>query len=572
MNNFQYLASASKIKGRHAFKSGFDIRHLQHTNDSDFSAQYHFSTLPTADPQNVGTTGSALASYLLGLPSDGRHFLGDLRVYPRATNYQFYLQDDIKASNKLTLNLGLRYEYNQWPYEKYNRLAFFDTISGQFVWAGDNPVLGVGPNIRRNLIDPDWNNFAPRLGIAYQMNSKTTVRSSYGVFYASNNLWEALQTHSQWPYGIAELLTGQNIDFPTSPIETLLPANTTVGPGTPPSAAGSVGRTDRTPYMQQWSFGVQRELARDLLLEVDYVGNHGVKMPLFSRTNDPPPGPGVPGSPQHPRPFPQVGSLGQTGNLASSSYNALQVKTEKRFSQGLQFLLSYTWGHYIDIGGAGYAHTAQPQDERNIKADRAAGDLDRRHIFSASYFYELPFGRGKRFLATENGLANQIVGGWEVTGITSYHTASPVTVIIPFDNANTGSFAPQRPDRVAGQSARVVSVMSQDKTQGWLNPAAFKVSAPFTFGNLGRNTERGPGFGNWDLGLFKNFPLSHEGKQTLQFRAEFFNAWNNVNLDNPGGEPFFGIPFQVLGSPSFGRIFSTANPSREIQFALKFLF
>ena len=175
----------------------------------------------------------------------------------------------------------------------------------------------------------------------------------------------------------------------------------------------------------------------------------------------------------------------------------------------------------------------------------------------------MPFGRGKPFLSDARGFLNQLVGGWEVTGIARYNSAMPVNVNFVFDLANTGVGGPQRPDRILGQPARVESLMAQDKSQGWLNPDAFRMPAQYTFGNLGRNTERGPAFANWDLGIFKNFPL-HGEKQMLQFRTELFNAFNNVNMGAPG--------WGYYGTANFGRTFSTQNRSREIQFALKFLF
>lgn len=560
-NIFQVLFRISQIRGRHSLKAGFDINHLNNLDDGLFTSQFDFSSVPTADPQNVTNTGSAIASYLLGLPSVGRRNLGDTAAYMRATNTQLYVQDDIKATSKLSFNLGVRYEYNQWPVEKFNHLSMFDRTSNQYVWAGRNPLTGQGPNVRRSVIDPDWNNFAPRIGLAYRVKPNTTIRAGYGIFYVSNWLWEVQGVRGSWPYAISETLSAQNTGFPTKPIETFFSPDLTPGPNTPPSSQHTLGRLDRTSYMQQWNLGVQRELARDLLLEVDYVGNKGTKLAVFLDGNDPPPGPGVVGSPGHPRPFPQAGAFSEITNLATSNYSALQVKLEKRFSNGLQFLTSYAWGHYLDVGGSGFSQGSAVQDIRHINADRADGTFDFRHIFTASYVYDLPFGKGKRWLAGASGLVDQLVGGWEITGITHYNTGGPVNVSLPFDNANIGPrSAQERPNRILGQPAKIIS--PNDRTQGWLNPAAFQVPAKFTFGTLGRNTERGPGFGNWDFGVFKNFPF-HEGSQVVQFRAEFFNLFNHVNLGNPNGS---------LGTLNFGKIFGVQNASRDIQFALKFIF
>jgi len=300
---------------------------------------------------------------------------------------------------------------------------------------------------------------------------------------------------------------------------------------------------------------------------VDYVANKGTKMPNFDITNLPPPGPGLIGSAQHPRPYPQDNNTMITGeNRCTSIYNGLQTKLEKRFSGGLQFLASYAWGHYIDVGGAGNSTESFPQGaERYWSLDRASGVFDFRHLFTLGYYYQLPFGRGKRYMGGVNSIANQLVGGWEISGITHYTSGAPVSVNLTFDNANTSDWV-ERPNRILGQPARVP--VPGDKTRGWLNPAAFAIPTQYTYGNLGRNTERGPGFGNWDFSIFKNFPL-HGEKQTLQFRSEFFNGFNNVNLGNPSSG--FCQPIATC-NPNFGRVFGTQNASREIQFALKFLF
>jgi hypothetical protein len=257
--------------------------------------------------------------------------------------------------------------------------------------------------------------------------------------------------------------------------------------------------------------------------------------------------------------------MSEMSNQASSIYHSLQVKVEKRFSNGLQFLSSYAWGKEIDIGGSGFSNSVAPQNPLDPKSDRAVGIFDRRHVWTLSYVYQLPFGRGKKFLANIGGAANQLLGGWEVTGITHYNTGDPVNVSQIGDIANIGPRAGGQRPNLVGTPHR--NINPNDKTQGWLSPDAYATPALYTFGNLGRNTERAPGFGNWDLGIFKNFPIME--KYTLQFRTEFFNAFNNVSLG--GYNASFCTPIATC-NPNFGRIFSTQSSSREIQFALKFIF
>lgn len=559
--DLQTLGNVAYARGRHTWKAGFSINNFRNLSDNLSTASFNFSSVATADPNDLAGTGSALASFLFGLPHDGQRQLGTTAFYPRWGLYQFFIQDDFKMSRRLTLNLGLRYEYNQIPTDRYGRASMFDPASRQFLWASANPITGQTPNTRKSIRDPDFNNFAPRVGLAFQLTPKTTVRSGYSVFYASNFLWEAQALRGQWPFALTENPTGLNTPDTKvlTPIQTFYSLNVDVVPGVPPSGLWSLDRHAPTSYTQQWNFGIQQQLASDLLLEVDYVGNKGTKLPVFMFVNNPPPGPGVVGSPEHPRPYPEVGLLIEGKNVSTSNYNGLQTKLEKRFSKGLQFLGSYAWAKYIDVGGAGNTSASFPPDPNNLKADRGPGAFDFRHTFTGSFVYELPFGTNRRFLGG-SGIAQRILAGWQLNGIVRYTTGGPINVTQSFDSANTGFPYFQRPDRVLGQPARIRS--SGDSTAGWLNPAAFASPALYTFGNLGRNTERGPAFSNWDLGVFKNLAL--KGDQVrLQYRCELFNAFNNVNL---------GAPASTFGATGFGRIFSTANSSREIQMALKVIF
>jgi len=275
--------------------------------------------------------------------------------------------------------------------------------------------------------------------------------------------------------------------------------------------------------------------------------------------NTPQPGPGTIGSPAHPRPIdiPGVGPLNQIGMYGSSNYEALQVKFQKRFSGGLQLAAYYVYAKQMDLAGSSFGLTRTPQNPYNWGADWASGNYDIRISFKASYVYQLPFGRGKRWLADSNGVIDAILGGWNVSGISTYSTGVPVNVTIAFDNANIGTNS-QRPDYIPGFPARVIS--PTDKTHGWLNPASYMVAPQYTFGDLGRNSARAPGVENWDLAVYKNFDI-HEGLY-CQFRVEAFNLFNHTN---------FGAPNGTFGTSSFGIISNAADP-RLGQVGLKFVF
>jgi hypothetical protein len=577
---WQELASVSMIRGKHSMKAGFEFNYMQGWTDGLFTSQFNYGNIQTSDPNpaDTATTGSSLASFLLGIPSGGTRNVGITAAYMRDKTEALYFQDDIKLTRKLTINAGLRWEYDKWPTEVHNHLSEFDFSDNKFVWAGPNPLTNQGPNISDpSLMRPDYKDFGPRLGLAYAATPKTTLRAGFGMFYGSNYYWEGQGARGTWPYALADTLEGLNqAGTPTVITEHMYPTYNTPVPGTPADAQHTMARYNRTPYSVQWNAGVQRELANNLMLEVEYVGNGGRHMPLFTNENDPLPGPGTVGQPGHFRPYqyadPLMGTYPTSGgfgadsemdNVATSAYHGLQVKIEKKFSNGLQFLGSYAWGHYIDEGGSGFSQSSAPQIDNNFAADRGDGTFDYRHIFTGNWVYDLPAGHGRHFLNSGNPIVDTILGGWEFTGITHLNTGGPLNMGVNVDVANIGQRSlAERPDLVPGQPQRTTPGAGVDQTTGYLNKAAFLTPAPYTYGNLGRNTARQLGMENFDLGLYKNFAI-HENKQSIQFRAEFFNAFNHVNLGGIDG---------TIEDTSFGSIGGTQNNSREIQFALKLYF
>ncbi len=580
-NEYQVMGSISKIHGKHSIKAGMEFLDFRSLDDGNFTSIFQFTPITTADPQNIGTTGSMLASYLLGLPSTGLRNLGETQFYARQERWQPYIQDDIKITRKLTLNVGLRWEFNQWPVERWDRIGGFDPTTpphGAYLWAGTNPITKQPPNVRRAIRDPDWNNFAPRVGLAYQITPNTTFRGGYGIFYTANYMWEDQGERGNWPFAISQTLSGVNTattgpttDNGTSgvntpigpvPITNFFTPDILPGPNSVPSSQHVLGRKDRTSYAQQWNIGVQRMLTNTLLLEVDYVGSRNVKGSLFTNLNTALPGPGVIGTDKHRIYGDSLGAMSLMANLASSSYNSMQIKVEKRFSNGLQFLSSYAWGHEIDIGGSCFSCSSSPQNPFDWGADKANGNFDYRQIWTLSYFYQLPFGKGRRFLSTAHPVVNGVLGGWELSGIIHYNTGFPIGVGYPSDVANIGPRAlAQRPNWVGGHPRRVLN--PNDRRLGWINMDNYAPPAQYTFGTAGRNLEKGPGMGYWNPALLKNFPL-HGERPTLQFRAEFFNALNQVAL---------GCISSGYGAGNFGTATCRQQTSnREIQLGLKILF
>jgi hypothetical protein len=491
---------------------------------------------------------------------------------------QPYVQNDIKVTQKLTLNIGMRWEYNQWPVERWDRIAGLDPTTGSYLWGGTNPITGEPPNTRRAIRDPDWNNFAPRFGLAYQITPTTTFRGGYSIFYTANYMWEDQGARGNWPYAISQTLSTINDQFvgpttdhsgqPTNtaiglvPITNFFTPDVLPGPTSTVSSQHVLGRTDRTTYAQQWNAGFQRMLSDTLLLEVNYVGSRTVKGSLFANTNTAPPGPGIIGVDKHRQFGDSYGAVSLMTNAASSSYHSMQVKVEKRFSNGLQFLNSYAWGHQLDIGASCFSCSVTPQNPNDWSADKGNGSFDRRHIWKFSYVYQLPIGKGKQYMSNANSVVNGILGGWELSGIAHYHTGGPINVSFPGDIANIGPRAGgQRPNWVGGQPHQVLD--PNDRRLGWINQANYAPPNPFSFGTAGRNLERTPGMGYFNPALLKNFRLPREGT-SIQFRGEFFNFFNQVAL---------GCISSSFGASNFGEATCRQQSSnREIQLGLKFLF
>jgi hypothetical protein len=295
-------------------------------------------------------------------------------------------------------------------------------------------------------------------------------------------------------------------------------------------------------------------LTDNLLAEVGYVGNKGTHLTMFINGNTAQPGPGAV-NPR--RPWPVLGPTSVMDNTATSAYHGLQAKIEKRFSQGLTFRVNYSYSKTMDVGGSGFSNSQSPQDPYDFKSDAALSSLYRANILSLDWVYQLPFGRGHQIGANFNGFEQALLGGWEVTGIMSAVSGSPFSATVEGDVANIGARSiQQRPDLIGYQ------YLHAHDTQGlWMNPASYAFPAPYTYGNLGRNTLIGPGYFQTDFGGYKNFNITE--RINMQFRAEIFNITNRVNYSNPSGD---------LNSAQFGVISGLNGKPLEAQFGLKLLF
>jgi roadblock/LC7 domain-containing protein len=511
------------------------------------------------------------------LPRSGQRVVGNGVETGRSWWHAYYFNDDWKVTPKLSLNLGLRYEYVSPLVDNLDRRSTFYPLTnsydtgqqGQIIVANSEEaksILGLDGVAARALYEADRNNFAPRIGFAYSANDKTVVRGGYGIFFTNsqNFINNFVINRRQPPF--AE--TQQIIATTAAPIDVANPFSN----ATAPSVIGTqnIDSKFREGYVQQWNLSVQRQLPGGIGVDVSYVGNKGTKLTELIFFNIPTPGPTT--TVQARRPFPGWGTALGLNSFVTSNYHALLTKAQKRFSSGLQFLASYTWSKSIDISsergngdrGGGF-EGGDPRDLIGYFRGRSGFDI--RHRFVVSYVYELPFGKNKTFLNSLPSAANWLIGGWEVSGITQFQTGFPFSVLMAGDQNGDG-LAGDRPDLIG--EPKINPGNPNCYIVDPRNPACGGGSAAFAlvpdgslrYGSAGRNILSGPGYKSWDISLSKSNRLSE--RFNLKFRAEFFNAFNNVNFGQPNRN------FNV-NEPPFGTI-TTASRPREIQFGLKLEF
>jgi hypothetical protein len=411
----------------------------------------------------------------------------------------------------------------------------------QIVTVAERGRCGVG----RALTRTDLNNFAPRLGLAYQASPKTVVRSGFGVFYGRDeDLGIIRRLPNNPPFITSATVTGDQ----TNPAYLLKD-------GIPPNALSAAsGVTDvnsfpfefRTPYVIQWNLNIQRELAGAFVAQVGYTGSEAHKLPEVVNINQAYPGTGDVNSR---RPYRGYSNIQFYGPLVNSNYHALLAKLERRFSKGASMLASYTYGHSIDDGKSNNDNNdPAPQDARNLAAQRGSSNFDVRHRFVLSGVYQLPFGQSP-------GLVSRLVRNWQISGIWSQQTGQPFTVTLNVDPTATGATA--HPNRLRDGALPP----DQRSINRWFDITAFVAPSCPCFGNSGRGILRGPGFFNVDVGVLREFHFNERFR--LQVRSEAFNLFNHPNL---------GLPGTGIGAPGVGIIGSVINNERQIQAALKLHF
>ena len=591
-NSNTALANMTRIVGGHTFKVGFEGR-LHRVGVAEFDNQgvFGFSATMTQGPNPntaSATAGNGWASLLLGAGSSGNNLIQNFKNVATQNMYAaWYFQDDWRVTSKLTLNLGIRYDFDTPRTERYNRTNYFDPDVASPLGNGARGGLqfvGVGSN-GRHQYNWDRNNLAPRLGLAYQVDSKTVVRLGYANIFG--------QSH-QAAHGTIGT-TGWRIDSPwVSSLDGITPFNLFSNPypeGFRPLPGASQGlltgtggnleaviRETPSPLSMQWNVNLQRQFPGQILLESAYVGTRGLQLhtgatsnqlspeylalgaqlnqlvdnPFFGKINTGTIANQRVARGQLLRPFPQFATIGIVYLAgASSTYHSWQNTLSKRFSKGLTFEGSYTWSKLID-------NNTTHQNAYDVFKDRSLSDLDIAHRFVMSWVYELPFGRGRKLGSNSSRAVDMALGGWQVNGFVTLQSGTPISM----SASNTsGLFAANTLPNNNGTSGKLAGKV-HERLDAYFNKAVYGQPAAFTFGNLATRVPdiRVDGVRNFDLSLFKDFPIVERVR--VQFRAEFLNAFNT---------PRFGGPNTSVTSSAFGVIASQANAPRQIQFGLKVL-
>lgn len=562
-NTFHPGVNFTNLRGRHTVKFGVDFRRRQLTQyqTNRGNGRFNFGRTFTDNPNNAGATGDAMAALILGTANTIEQDFTLIAPGIRMWESNYFVQDDWKISDKLTVNVGIRYEYDTPTTEVTDRWTNYDVVQAKLLVAGYNSDSRTG-------VKGDKNNFAPRLGFAYRLRPGTVIRGGGGIFFTPAGSESVLmRRHRQLPYGpINALDINQFVANPRRVSDGLPPIPTLTAESAVRNPVGNflgVASNFVSGYAQQFNLQVQHQLPLDLVFKIGYVGNLGRKLDNVYGFNQQIPGPGAPG-PRRPLFAVAPGIVNVDYNVSDglSSYHSLQSTIERRFANGLGFLAAYTYSHSIDNVGnqfGGADNGPLPQDRRYRSVERATSGFDIAHRFVYSMNYELPFGKGRKF-SSGKAMVDNILGGWDSNMIFQKQTGLPFTPQLANSVSNAGG---SRPDRYkSGEIDNPTIARWFDATLATApGTAAWGTPTVFTFGNGGRNVLRGPGRTNVDFSLFKNFQITERFK--LQFRSELFNIFNHAQFD---------LPNSAVGNPSAGIITALIGPPRQVQFALRLTF
>ena len=587
---FNVAGDITAVRGGHTLKFGGQWMAVERLQGNTFQV-FRFGDQVTGDPQNPGATGASLASALLGLPSSFNGFLpDDGTIHFRVPTYSLYAQDEWRASSRLTLNYGLRFDYSQ-PVSILNRgmmggididrqvwLVGLPSMPGDCSRTGRAPCIPDGVPHRDRIVlanpanflpNPVRDNWGPRVGAAYRIGENTVLRGGYGLY------WDALTSNSQytqhnvntWPMSTG--FSGKANDLgegaqSISDLEGNFPA---VLPAPSPWVLDTWSNhpSRKNALSHQWHVELQRQVTEQLMASAAYVGSvnrRGEYAGLGNSATES--GPGTPEEVNARRPFPQAGGgTFYSRSIGESSYHALQLKARRRFADGFQMLLSYTWSKSMDNGSSGWfaaengpGGSSSAQNYHDPDSNRSVSSYNIPHFLSFYSVYELPVGKGRRHLS--KGPAAWVLGNWQANVILQWRSGQPYNLGVPGDVANIGNSVAwwnyARPNLVGDPRAGTPT------TERFFNPGAFEAPSQ-SYGNFGRNVLSSDPVFNADFSLFKLVPLAE--RRRLEIRLEAFNLFNHIDWAAPG---------TLVGRPGVGRVSSTAHAPRILQLGLKLHF
>jgi hypothetical protein len=563
-NLFNFVNTWSKLTGRHTIKFGADIRRIRadrfQPQGLNFGPRGRFDYNPgtTSIPGQAigafGELGNSFAAFLIGAPDLTYRTFQTVTPTNRLTQAFFFAHDTWQVTNKLTLDLGVRYEAHTTVKPRYaGGASNYDISNNSLIVAGIGDI-GLSSNV-----DFDSNNWAPRIGLAYRVNDKTVIRTGYGISYYTGRFGFTGGTLStQFPviYNVQEgvagnfRIEGSADSLPVVPFLDI-PSSGTISPA-PNQGFFTVPRTNPIPFVHSYSFTIQRVLPGSVVADFAYVGTLGRRIPGQRELNYALPGQGAAGLSFNQQ-FGRTASVAERANAYNNNYNSLQINLQRRFTSGLAFGAAYTWSKALGIGDDQPGFTIP-----GFIRERHYGpsSFDRTHMVTINHLYELPFGKGKK-MAT-SGPASWVLGGWQMNGILRIVTGTPFSIVAnagPCNCPGNGNFA----DVLRATTTRPAFGPGQI----YFDTAAFAAPAANTFGNGGRNIVRGPGFTNYDFSIFRSFAIRERMK--IEFRSEFYNLTNTPRFANPSNN---------VNAGNFGQVTGTLNGEgeRELQFALRFTF
>jgi outer membrane receptor protein involved in Fe transport len=530
-NLYQYADELNWVLGKHTIIFGAQLDRVQFNADWTVynNGLFRFSGIYTNNHATSPKGGEDIADFLLGLPYNAEGAVGTTVGAFRQYNFTPYFQDDWRASEKLTLNLGLRYDYYESPSDKNNHAHVYDVTTN---------ITHTG-TFHQNYL-----NFAPRFGFAYAQNSQMTIRGGYGIYYA-------LPLYNNYQFLLSNLPNYflQNNTYTNTQ---LVPTYATFvsNPSVSSQAPFTTALEMPTPYVQQWNLAIQHSLGAQMTAQVTYLGNKSTHLQIRHNPNQ-----AALADPQNPtpiasrRPHSYVGEVLEAANLGSGNYNGLELELRGHFRSGASLDANYVYSKALDVLTT---EELYPEAGLNLPIDYGLADYNQKHVFKLSGFYPLPFGQGRRWL-NRNWLAKETVGGWNVSGFLVMNGGFPFYVSAT-DNSNTGSYHAMRANQVC--DAR----LNHPTKAEWFNTSCFVQPATYQLGNERRNNLIGPHNTDTSLSFSKNFPLERE--QLIQFRADLFHAFNH---------PLWGAPNASTTATNNGTITSFGG-SRSIQLSLKYAF